>query len=118
MVEAKTPKGSKYLTDVDQIHSFNEEHFTLSRNGSIQYITQKDYVINADFSVSFITKDIISIYLKHSQMKIKIHAAKMLHFARGNLDDMDFLPKSCMELVFNGVTFARNCIIKNNVRRK
>ncbi len=114
-------KVSKYLTDVDQIHEFIKNYFFLiltTGNGSGAFITQKDYIINADFSVSFITKDTIEIRLKNSQMLIKIHKASILYFEHCKFDDMDFLPKSCTELTFQVVTFPRNCVIKTNVKKR
>ncbi len=116
MIEAKT---SKYLTDVDQIHEFIKKYFFVIRasNGTGDQINEKDYIINADFSVSFITKDCLQINLQKSQMQIKIHKAHELIFEHCNFDDMDFLPKSCNILKFKSGSLPPNCIIKTNVKK-
>lgn len=116
MIEVKT---SKYLTDVDQIHKFIKKYFFVIRasNGTGDQINEKDYIINADFSVSFITKDSLQINLQKSQMQIKIHKAHELIFEHCNFDDMDFLPKSCQVLKFKSGSLPPNCIIKTNVKK-
>ncbi len=114
-------KSSIYLADAEEIHSYISKYFTIEskQSGTTRFVTKENYIINKDFSVSFITSDYVIVDLEQKPMKIKIRKVNTLDFMRGcHLDSLSFLPNMCNTLSFNGVTLPKNSVIKTNVKNK